>query len=77
MAKTKVETEKVETEKVETEKVETGTPIKLKLARKHPKKEMRLGRHFIGIAPKIFYLDEKELEELKTAGCRHWFEIID
>lgn len=55
------------------EKKEVKKVLELKLARKHPRKMMRLGRHMVDRAFKKFELNAEELAELDSAGGKSWF----
>lgn len=46
--------------------------VELKLKKRHPNKQLRLGRHIITPKFQSFDLDESEMKELKGAGCTHW-----
>jgi len=45
----------------------------LKLKKRHPKKEMRMGRHIISMTAKEFDLNDEELKELTSKGGKAWF----
>lgn len=47
--------------------------VNLQLRRRHPKKQMRLGRHLVKPQPQKLLLNEKELKELESKGGKHWF----
>lgn len=52
------------------------TLLKLKLSRPHPKKSFRLGKHIITHIESVFELNEKELIELESKGCKAWIKVI-
>ncbi len=54
------------------EKKEKLVKVSLKLRKRHPAKQFRLGSHVVGLTFKEFELNEKEVKELKTEGCRAW-----
>lgn len=49
--------------------------LSLKLARPHPRKSYRLGKHSIGLSFKEYELDETEQAELKGKGAKHWITV--
>ena len=51
---------------------EKMTKIKLKLNRRHPKNVFRVGRHTISNKLEMFEMNEKEMKELQTKGCKSW-----
>lgn len=51
--------------------------VELLLRRRHPKKQIRLGRHLITVEAKKFSLNEEELKELESKGCKHWIATPD
>ena len=46
----------------------------LKLAKRHPRKAMRLGAHVVGTTFKEFDLNKEEMKELESAGGKAWFK---
>ena len=56
-----------------TEKKEKTFKRELKVQPKHPRKHMQLGRHVVTNVFQIFELNEKEVKELSSKGCRKWF----
>ena len=48
------------------------TKIELKLRKRHPKKAFRIGRHVVTPIFSAFEMNEAELKELKTKGCKAW-----
>jgi hypothetical protein len=51
--------------------------VELKLKKKHPKNEMRLGKHIVGMESKTFLLDEEEQKELAGEGPQFWFAVSE
>lgn len=64
----------VKKKKAVKEKITEGTPVKITLGKSHPHKKMQLGRHTVTYEPTVFYLNDKELKELESKGCQHWFK---
>lgn len=46
--------------------------IDLKLRKRHPRKSFRLGRHVVGFNFDSFELNEAEMKELGSKGCKAW-----
>jgi len=55
-----------------TEKNEKIVVIELKLRKRHPKKSFRIGTHVVGINFAPFKMNEAEIKELKSVGCKTW-----
>lgn len=45
---------------------------KLRVNLKHPMKKFRIGRHVVGKKAELFELNEDELKELESDGCKKW-----
>lgn len=51
--------------------------VTLKLARKHPHRQMRLGSHMVESIPRAFNLSDEEYALLSTDGPKHWIMEVD
>ena len=53
-------------------KKEKLTKVELKIRKKHPRKAFRLGSHVVGIQFDEYELNEAEMKELESKGCKAW-----
>ena len=51
-------------------------PVALKLAKKHPNKKMRFGKHLVENIAYLFDLDKKEIALLETKGPAVWIKKV-